>query len=92
MEIIYHIKLNKEGLKRNLTRHDHETRHRLDFQTQFYRTDIFKKSINNMGIKVYNKLPNHLKNLENTKSFKKQLKAFLLQRTFYSVDEYLSYG
>jgi hypothetical protein len=32
-----------------------------------------------------------LKNLENLKTFKKQLKAFLLQQIFYSVDEYLSY-
>jgi hypothetical protein len=37
------------------------------------------------------KLPNYLKNLESLKPFKKQLKAFLLQQTFYSVDEYLSY-
>jgi len=27
----------------------------------------------------------------NLKPFKKQLKAFLLQQTFYSVDEYLSH-
>jgi hypothetical protein len=59
MEIIYHIKLNKEGLKQNSTRCDHETHHRLDFQAQFCRTDIFKKSINNMGIKLYSKLPNY---------------------------------
>ena len=69
-----------------IIRHD-----RLDFQTQFCRTDIFKKSVNNMGTKLYNKLPNYLKNLENLKLFKKQFKAFLLQQTFYSVDEYLFY-
>ena len=41
-----------------------------------------------MGTKLYNKLPNYIKNLENLKPFKKQIKAFLLQQTFYSVDEY----
>jgi hypothetical protein len=40
---------------------------------------------------LYNKLPNYLKNLENLKLFKKQLTAFLLQQTYYSVDEYVSY-
>jgi hypothetical protein len=75
--IQYYILLRKEELKWNLTGHDHETRHRLDFQTQFCRTDIFKKSVSNMGIKLYNKLPNYLKNLENTTFFKKQLKTFL---------------
>jgi hypothetical protein len=90
MEPTYYIQFHKEELKRNLTGHDHETRHRSDFQTQFCRTDIFKKSVNNMGIKLYNKLPKYLKNLENTIFFNNQLKTFLLQQT-YSIDEYLSY-
>jgi hypothetical protein len=71
--------------------HDYETRHRLDFQTQFCGTDIFKKSVINLGTKLYNKLPNYTKNLENLKPFKKQHKAYLLQQTFYSVDKYLSH-
>ena len=36
-------------------------------------------------------LSNYIKDLENLKPFKKQLKAFLLQQTFYSVDDYLSH-
>jgi len=51
-----------------------------------------KKSITNLGTKLYNKLPNYIKSLENLKRFKKELKALLLHHTFYSVDEYLSYG
>jgi hypothetical protein len=47
--------------------------------------------VNNLGTKLYNKLPNYLKNSESLKHFKKQLKAVLLQETFYTVDEYLSY-
>jgi hypothetical protein len=39
-----------------------------------------------MGV---NLLPNHLKNLENIELFRKKLKFFLLQQTFYSVDKYL---
>ena len=68
-----------------------ETRHRFDLQTRFCRTDIFKKSVTNLRKKLYNKLPNYIKNLENLKLFKKQLKAFLLQYTFHSVDKYLSH-
>jgi hypothetical protein len=68
-------------------------RHRLDFQTQFCRTGIIKKNVNNLGTKLYNKLPNYLKNLESLRVCKQQLKAFLLlQQTFYLVDEYLSYA
>jgi hypothetical protein len=78
METVYYIKLNSKELKQNLAIHDYNTRHRSDFQTQFCRYDIFKKSVNNLGTKLYNKLPNHLENLEDLKPFKKQLKAFLL--------------
>ena len=91
METVYYIKLNNEGLKQILAIHDHKTQHRSNFQTQFCRTDIFKKSVNNLGTKLYNKLPNYLKNLKNLKILIKQLEAFLLQQTFYSVDEYWSY-
>jgi hypothetical protein len=44
------------------------------------------------GTKLYNKLSNYIKNIENPKPFKNQLKAFLLQQTFYSVEEYLTYN
>jgi hypothetical protein len=53
--------------------------------------DMFKRSINNVGVKLYNKLPNYLKNLENTRVFQVQLNTFLFQQIFYSVDKYLSY-
>ena len=81
METVYYIKVNNKGLKQNLAIHDYETRHRSDFQTQFCRTDIFKKTVINLGTKVY-KLPNYIKNLENLKPFKKQLKAFFYNRPF----------
>jgi len=60
METVYYIKLNNEGLKHNLAKHDYKTQHILDFQTQFRITDIFKNSVNNLGTKLYNKLPNYL--------------------------------
>ena len=61
METVYYIKLN-EGLKQNLVKCDYKTRHRLDSQPQFCRTDIFK-CVKNLGTKLCNKLPNYLKTL-----------------------------
>ena len=92
MEMVYQIKINIKELKRNLTIHNYETRQRFDLQTRYCRTDIFKKSITNLGTKLYNKLPNQIKVLENLKLFKKEIKAFLLHHTFYSVDKNLSHG
>jgi hypothetical protein len=50
-----------------------------------------KRCVNNVGVKLYNKLPNYVKNLENVRVFRKQLKAVFIARNRYSVDEYLSY-
>jgi hypothetical protein len=91
METVCYIKLNNKGLKQNSAIHDHKTHHRSDFQTQFCRTNMLKKSVNNLGKKLYYRLPNHLKKLEYQKLFKKQVETFLLQQSFYSIEEYLSY-
>ena len=55
-------------------------------------SSVEKKSVTNMGAKLYNKLPNYIKNVENLKSFKNQLKTFLLQQACYSVDKYIAYN
>ena len=67
METVYFIKVNNKGLKQNLDIHDYKTRHRLDFQTQFCRTNILKKGVNNLGTKLHNKVSNYLKKVENLK-------------------------
>jgi hypothetical protein len=53
------------------------------------KTEIYKKSVINMGTKVYNNLPKCLKEIDYYKVFKKELKLFLLLQTFYSVEEFV---
>jgi len=43
-----------------------------------------------MGTKVYNNLPNYIKELDSYRAFKKELKSFLLLDSFYSVEECVS--
>ena len=42
-----------------------------------------------MGTKLYNKLPYAIKKLDKMQEFKRRLKHFLMQHTFYSVNEYI---
>jgi len=51
---------------------------------------LFKNNSANMGIKLYNKLPYAIKKLDKMQDFKRRLKYFLMQHTFYSVNEYIS--
>jgi hypothetical protein len=52
---------------------------------------FFRKSVINRGIRLYNKAPDYIKELEKDKAFKRELRSLLLQHAFYSVDEYMSF-
>jgi hypothetical protein len=62
----------------------------MDIHVNVYKTEIYKKNVINMGTKVYNNLPGFIKEIDNYKAFKKDLKLFLLLQTFYSVEEFVS--
>jgi len=79
-----------EKMKYNTEIHDHCTHQKSDLHTQFCRTTLFKNNSANVGIKLYNKLPYTIKKLDKMQEFKRRLKYFLVQRTFYSVKEYIS--
>ena len=44
-----------------------------------------------MSIKLYNKLPKQLKQIDDYKDFKKQVKNFLLHNVFYTTEEFLHF-
>jgi len=47
-------------------------------QSLFCRTDIFKKSVDKVEIKLYNNLSSYLKNLKNTQLLYKESKTILI--------------
>jgi hypothetical protein len=51
---------------------------------------LYKNSVINMGTKIYNKLPDYMKEIDSYETFKKKLKSVLLPHTLYSVEEFLS--
>jgi hypothetical protein len=44
-----------------------------------------------MTIKIYNKLPEHLKAETNFKKFTNSLKNMLIKKAYYSINEYFEY-
>jgi len=44
-----------------------------------------------MGIRLYNKVPISIKKLEEYKPYKREMKSFLIDHAFYSVEEFLCY-
>jgi len=62
----------------------------MDIHVQAYKTDLYKKSVINMGTKLYNKMPGYMKEVVNYTSFKKELKAFILHHAFCTVEEFVT--
>jgi hypothetical protein len=49
---------------------------------KLHNTEVYKKSVINMGTKVYNNLPGFIKEIDDYEAFKKELKLFLLCHSF----------
>jgi len=89
-EITCFIRKYCQSLEQNYQVHQHNTRRKLDIHIKTQKTELYKKSIINMGTSVYNNLPKSLKEINDYKVFKKELKIFLLFQSFYSVEEFIS--
>ena len=52
----------------------------------------YQKGVHSAGIRIFNHLPASITSIANeTKEFKKTLKRFLLDKSFYSMDEFFNY-
>jgi hypothetical protein len=89
-EIICHIKLHIDTSEQNTEIHNHNTHQELDLHVQFCRMNVLKKGVVNIRVKLHNKLPSQIREVEKMRTIKKELRSYLLQCTFYSEDEYMS--
>jgi hypothetical protein len=89
-EVLCYIKKYKADLVQNINIHSYNTIINQDFHVQFCRTALLKKSVVNMGIELYSKVPNRIKNSESFLVFKKDLISFLLEHSFYTINEFVS--
>jgi hypothetical protein len=62
----------------------------MDIHIQSYITDLYKRSVINIGTKLCNKLPGYIKDVDSYKTFKKELKSLFLLHSFYSVEEFVA--
>ena len=75
-------------MKHNSAIHGHNTRRKQVLHIQQCNTALYQKSVINMGIKLYNKLPIQIKQLDTFKSFKKEVKTFLVHNAVYTIEEF----
>jgi hypothetical protein len=63
----------------------------MDLHIKPCNTDLYTKSVINMGIQLYNRVPINVKKLEKCITYKRELKSFLTDHAFYSIEEFLCY-
>jgi hypothetical protein len=72
-------------LRRNADIYEYNTRTKCDFHVPSCNTSLFKRSVMYMGIRLYNKMPIRIKQLDSFRDCKRKLKLFLLDHPFYSL-------
>jgi len=69
-----------------------KTRNSYNLHPPLSRLTKYQTRVHYMGIRIFNHLPTSIKSITNeTKEFKKTLKRFLLDSSFYSMDEFFNY-
>ena len=90
LEVISYLRRHHQFVQLNSNVHTYNTRRKRDIHIQSYKTDLYKRRVVNMGSKLYNKLPDYIKEIESYKTFRKELKSFLLRHAFYSVEKFVA--
>jgi len=57
MEVICYRRKQHQFVDLNSNIHAHNTQRKMDIHIQSYNTDLYKRSVINVGTKLYNKLP-----------------------------------
>ena len=83
------MKQNLNEFLCNNYNHDYETRKKNELLIPVHTLSVFERSPRYMGIKLYNKLPQKIKELNNITTFKNEVKKLLINNVYYEVKEYL---
>jgi hypothetical protein len=70
--------------------HSYDTRNNSELFIKSHNTKLFEQTIAYSGVNIYNKLSSEIKGIKSTALFEKTLTEFLLERTFYSVEEFMT--
>ena len=70
--------------------HEHHTRGRSELRSGQQRLNVAQALPHNAGARFFNKLPGDMKNINDKNKFKIVLRAHLLNKAFYSIEEFLT--
>jgi hypothetical protein len=91
-EVLVYIKTNLNAYSINSEIHSHNTKRKDNLYIVPCNTSLYKNNFNNIGCRMFNQLPQHIKEIPVLYKFKRTLKTFLLEHCFYRVEDFLVFG
>ena len=88
-ETLQYVKNNMRACEKNLSYHEYGTRSATHYHINAVRLKSTQNSVHYLGLKIYNKLPSHIKDLEGAR-FKNAVRDLLQKKLYYSLDEYMN--
>lgn len=85
LEAALYIKRNLQSLQTIGDYHSYNTRNKTKLEIVKHQISRYEKKTTYRGIKIYEKLPAGIKKEKDYNKFKSLLKAYLLEKNFYSV-------
>jgi hypothetical protein len=82
--------MSLDTFKTNSVFHLYNTRNNSKLFITSHNTKLFEQITAYSGVHIYNKLSSEIKGIKSTTLFKQTLTEFLLERTFYSVEEFMT--
>lgn len=89
LETIMHAQ--KQDIRRGTNFHTYNTRTAHNFTIPRHRLSAFEKQPTYTGAKFYNILPEEIKNVNDQEKQRKELIAWLLERPFYTTEEFMNW-
>lgn len=88
-QCLIYVKNNISNFSQNSDVHNYNTRKCDHLRTDYCAYSKTLNSFNSISVKLHNKLPSKIKNLD-MKCYKQHLRKYLIQNCFYSVNEFLN--
>jgi len=92
LSLMLFVVKNKHFFILNLENHTKGTRQLNNLYHPITNLTVYKKGAHYMGIRIFNNLPPHIKEISNIKKFENCLKQFLHIHSFYCLEEYFQYN
>jgi hypothetical protein len=91
-EVLVHTKSNMVNLTTSSEVHLHNTRRKDDLFIVPFNTSLCRNNFINTGYRMFNHLPQYIKEIPDLHKFKKTLKTFLFDHCFYGIEDFFLLG